>query len=352
MSDMPSQSDPAGLGDSLIPGVAGGRPAEPASRPKRRGMRIVLVSLASLVVLIGAVAAGGYAYLNHLAGSIPRVPVHFTRLEAASKPLGGAPSGGMTVLITGSGIGPTGSSDPAAVSGLIMLLHIDADDQAGGVVSIPPQVIVSVPGHGRTEIENALSYGGPSLLVQTVEDLTHLQIDHYARIDFAHVANVVDAVGGVNVILPETTTSFGHTFHVGINHLNGLTALYYARQPSLTQEGRVLRQQSLIRAVLRKLANQHLLTNPVTMYRVLHALIGMLTVDSNFTNGELSHLATEVGGLTGHDGTFVTAPVHMVGGTVRLDRAIGHRLWLAIGQDAIAGFAQQYPFTVTPAAPR
>jgi LCP family protein required for cell wall assembly len=352
MSDMPSQRDSAGLGNSLIPSGAGSRPQEPAGRPKRRGMRIVLISLTSLVVLIGAVAVGGYAYLNHLAGSIPRVPVQFTRLEAAGKPVGGAPSGGMTVLITGAGFGPTGSSDPTGASGLIMLLHIDADGQAGGVVSIPPQVIVSVPGHGRTEIENALVYGGPSLLVQTVEDLTHLQIDHYARIDFAHVANTVDVIGGVNVTLPETTTSFGHTFQAGINHLDGLTALYYARQPSLTEEGRVLRQQSLIRAVLRKLASHHLLTNPLTMYRVLHALIGMLTVDGDFTNGELAHLASELGGLSGHDGTFVTAPVHRVAGTVRLDRAVSYRLWLAVAQDAIAEFAQQYPFTVTPAAPR
>lgn len=352
MSDMPSQGDSAGLDDSLIPGAAVGWQQEPANRPKRRVKRIVLVSLTSLVVLIGAVAAGGYAYLNHMVGSIPRVPVQFDRLEAAGQTLGGAPSGGMTVLITGAGIGPTGSSNPLGASGLIMLLHIDADDQAGGVVSIPPQAIVSIPGHGRTEIENALNYGGPSLLVQTVEDLTHLQIDHYARIDFAHVANMVDAVGGVNVILPETTSSFGHTFSAGPNHLDGLTALYYARQPSLTQEGRVLRQQSLIRAVLRKLANHHLLTNPVTMYRVLNALIGMLTVDSNFTDGELGQLATELSRLSGHDGTFVTAPVHMVGGTVHLDGAISHRLWLAIGQDAIAGFAQQYPFTVTPVAPR
>ena len=57
----------------------------------------------SFVVLIGAVAAGGYAYVNHLAGSIQRMPVKFTKLDAASG-YGGA----MTVLITGQGIGPTG----------------------------------------------------------------------------------------------------------------------------------------------------------------------------------------------------------------------------------------------------
>ncbi len=112
MSDMPSRCDSAGLGDAPDSGTAGGQQQEPASWPKRRAMRIVLVSLTSLVVLIGAVAGGGYAYLNHLAGSVPRIQVRFTRLEAASKPLGGAPSGGMTVLITGAGIGPTGSSDP------------------------------------------------------------------------------------------------------------------------------------------------------------------------------------------------------------------------------------------------
>ena len=42
-------------------------------------------------------------------------------------------------------------------------------------------------------------------------------------------------------------------FHIGVNHLNGVTALEYARQPSLSEEGRVLRQQSLMRAVIHKL---------------------------------------------------------------------------------------------------
>ena len=75
-----------------------------------------------------------------------------------------------------------------------------------------------------------------------------------------------------------------YTFHAGVNHLNGITAVYYVRNPSLTAEARVLRQQSLLRAILDKIASEHLLTNPVTLYRVVHALVAMLTVDSNFTN--------------------------------------------------------------------
>ena len=72
----------------------------------------------------------------------------------------------MNVLITGAGFGPTGSLTARYLtlsdSGLIMILHVDADQYSGGVVSIPPQAIVRIPGHGRGKIQDALTYGGPS----------------------------------------------------------------------------------------------------------------------------------------------------------------------------------------------
>ncbi|MCW2906822.1 MAG: LytR family transcriptional regulator [Actinomycetia bacterium] len=349
MSDIPSWNGPGDRGDSVSPDPAASVPEERPSRRKRRGLRIALVTMASFVVLIGAVAAGGYAYVNHLAGSIPRIPVKFVKLDAANSEYGGA----MTVLITGKGIGPTGAKTVPenSASGLIMLLHVNAEGYSGGVVSIPPQSIVRVPGHGRTQLENALKLGGPDLLVRTVENLTHVQINHYARIDFTHVDRTVNALRGVNVTLPGATSSFGHVFHIGVNHLNGIEALAYARQPSLSEEGRVLRQQSLMRAVIRKIEFRHLLSNPLTMYRVLHALISMLTVDSTFTASQIEHLAREVHDLTGST-DYVTAPVHMRAGQVYLDRAITRKLWAAIRQDSISAFARRYPFTVTPSAPR
>ena len=167
-----------------------------------------------------------------------------------------------------------------------MLVHVNADGRAGGVVSILPETIVPVPGHGQTQINNALVYGGPTLLVQTVEQLTDVPINHYAQVNLTRVSNVINAVGGVNVTLPETTKAFGHTFPAGVNHLDGRTAIYYARQSSLTEEGRVLRQQSLFRAVAVRLANAHLFTNPITMYRVIDGFSSSLTVDAAFTNSE------------------------------------------------------------------
>ena len=351
MSDISGRNTPDD-GIAIGPGQEAGLEQEQPPRRRRRGLRIALVTVSAFVVLTGAVAVGGYAYVNHLASSIQRIPVNFTKLDAAT---GGSSEygGAMTVLITGNGIGPTGAMTVPenSTSGLIMLLHVDAEGYSGGVISIPPQSVVRIPGHGRTAIQNALKFGGPTLLVRTVENLTHVQINHYARIDFAHVDRVVNAMSGVNVTLPDVASSFGHVFHVGVNHLNGFQALAYARQTSLTQEGRVLRQQSLMRAVIRKIEFQHLLTNPLTMNRVLNALISMLTVDSNFTNSEIEHLAKEVRDLTGST-DYVTAPVHMRAGKVLLDPVISRRLWAAIRQDAISAFARRYPFTVTPAAPQ
>ena len=349
MSDMPSRNAPDD-GISIGPRHGTGPEPEQPARRRRRGLRIALVTMASFVVLVGGVVAGGYVYVNHLAGSIQRIPVKFAKLDAAT---GSEYGGAMTVLITSKGIGPTGavSESEDSSSGLIMLLHVNATGYSGGVVSIPPQTMVQVPGHGRTEIENAIKLGGPSLLVQTIENLTHVQINHYARLDFAHVDRTVNALGGVNVTVPDVTSSFGHTFHLGVNHLNGLEALDYAREPALGEEGRVLRQQSLMRAVIRKIEFKHLLSNPLTMYRVLHALISMLTLDSNFTTSEIEHLAREVRNLTGST-EYVTAPVHMRAGQVYFDRAITRKLWAAIRQDSITAFARRYPFTVTPAAPQ
>jgi LCP family protein required for cell wall assembly len=268
-----------------------------------------------------------------------------------TKPVAGKAT---TTLITGSGIGPAGAPNVGhgvGSTGLIMLVHVNADGRAGGVVSIPPETIVPVPGHGQTQINNALVYGGPTLLVQTVEQLTHVPINHYAQLNLTHVSNVINAVGGVNVTLPETTKAFGHTFPAGVNHLDGRTAIYYARQPSLTEEGRVLRQQSLFRAVAYKLANAHLLNNPIMLYRVIDGFSSSLTVDAAFTNSEMVNFASQFRLMNSHSGVFLTAPTYTKPGKTYLSSSLADQLWTAIRQGSIEAFAKKYPSTVTPAAP-
>jgi LCP family protein required for cell wall assembly len=340
MPDTPSRIEPAVTAEPPITATA-----KPVRR--KRGLRVVLLSFASLIVLLGVVVAGGYAYVNNAASSIQRIPVRFTTLDAAKS------SGGMTILLT-SEDSPSGATSTAGpdLGGLIMLLHINANQKAGGVVSIPPQTEVQIPGHGKGQLWYALNIGGPSLLVQTVQSLTGVPINHYARIDFNHAAAVVNALGGVTVTLPKQTKAFGHEFKAGANQLNGVTAVDYVRQSSLSEQERVLRQQNLMRAMLTKLAQQHLLTNPVTMVRVLKSITSALSVDSNFSNSQIEKLATKLGTLGAGSSTFITAPVTTKAGVTTLDTSVTSKLWSAINHDSLAAFAKSYPATVTPSTPQ
>jgi LCP family protein required for cell wall assembly len=313
---------------------------------RRRGLRITLVSLAAVIVLLGAAAAGTFVYVNNIVGSIPRIPVKFLVKDS--------PSDGMTILLTDAddGIAAVNSlNQPAAKSGMILLLHIDAGNRAAGVVSIPAGTVVNVPGHGKMRIEDVDAIGGPSLLVETVHDLTGVPINHFARIDFVHVAVLVDALGGVSITLPTATESFGHLFRAGVNQIGGIEALEYTGDPALTVAGQELRQEYLTRVILDKVGSEHLLVNPLKVNGVLRALVSMLTVDSNFSNSQVESLATQLGSLAGSSSTFITAPTRVANGSEVLEPAQSAALWSAVKNGTVAAFAEKYPSSVTPTAP-
>ena len=237
----------------------------------------------------------------------------------------------------------------ADLANLVMILHLNADGKHGGAVAIPDTIVVNVPGKGTHPLSYALENGGPSLLVKTVTKVTGILINHYARIDFSHITNLVNAIGGLDVTIPTASKSYGHTFKKGLNHLTGLTAVYYARESSLSAPDRTLRQANFVRAVLTKIADDHLVTNPVTMVRVLNSITSALTVDSDMNNAEIGSLAKNSGNLSGSAGTFVLAPTHTVNGKLVLDTTMAAPLWTAVKQDSIAAFAQQHPSVLTPA---
>ena len=367
----------AGNGDELLTARNGDELLTAATSPdprprrkrgrKRRAVRLALGGAIAIVLAVAAIAVTGYAAVTDLADNIHRIPSADAALDAANQPV--MPAGtrrSMTILLTGSEnapahIGGTGvdhsSTAPEGQSGLIALVHIDADRRAGAIVSIPPNALVRVPGHGVTQLWNALPLGGPSLLIRTVEHLTNVRIDHYTVVDFNGLASSLGPLGGVNVDVPEQTSSNGVPFHPGINHLTTATAIDYVRQASLSEEGRVLRQQALLRAILDKIAHEHLLGHPTAGFSILNAFTKALSVDSNFTNSALESLAMHLHLLGGGSGTFVSAPVARTtsfGGqsAVILNFRISHKMWRAIRHDAVAAFARRYPFTVTPNAPQ
>jgi polyisoprenyl-teichoic acid--peptidoglycan teichoic acid transferase len=341
MSDTPEIKDGADSKQSAR--RARDQSAEPGQR-KRRAWRVVLLSLGSFLTLALAASIGIYVYVNHTVSSIPRV--HVGHLVGT-----GTGSSGETFLIAGSPWEPTGTAVqgvPASYSKLIMLLHINANGRAGGVVAIPGDALVHVPGVGTKPLWYALKAGGPSLLVQTVSQVTGVPINHYAEIDLNHLTDLVDAIGGVDVTLSAGSASSGHTFVPGVNHLTGITAIYYARDPSLSDGVAILRQEDLLRAILIKIANDHLLTNPITALRVLNAITSTLTVDSNMSNSQVESLARKLGTLGANAATFVTAPTRTVNGELVLNAPVASQLWTTIKKNSIAKFATTFPAAVTP----
>jgi LCP family protein required for cell wall assembly len=325
------------------------RPSRQKQR-RRRLKRIAIASGASLVVLGGVVVGGGFLAANHLANGVHRI--HVVALDAKTQAAwSGGVRGSMTILLTDTGIFPGNNAD----AGLVELLHLNAGQHSGAVVSLPADAVVRVPGHGRMEIGDTLAVGGPSLMVETLERLTGVRIDHYSAVDFGSLPQVVGALHGVDVDVPYATTSLGFSFQAGINDLNAADALAYVRQPAVSEIGREELQENLLRAILDKIAAKRYFV--ATNWRVLDAVVRAVSVDSNMSNSQLESLALRLGVLRGRDGTFVDAQALNGSPTVGDDKPVylnnrlDRKLWRAIRTDSVAQFAQEHPSTITPGAP-
>jgi LCP family protein required for cell wall assembly len=353
--DEPDGDAPDGLMDELAD-----EPALESPRRGRRWRRVLVVTVVMLFSLMIVVAGALYVITDQLAGNVTRIPAVFAPLDPATRPA--KPAGeAETFLLAGSdsraGEPTTGSNardtefEPGAQrSDAIMLVRVDPAKPAVVVVSIPRDSWVPVPGHGLAKINAAYAYGGPTLLVRTVEQLTKVRVDHFATIDFAGFQAMVDAVGGIDVTMPERTTiatALGTTvLEQGRDHLDGRAALAYVRQRAGLPRGdlsRVQRQQNVLRALMNKAVSGGMLTSPVRLYHLLDAVTRSVGVDDTLTNGDLRSLAFDVRSLRGQAVTFLTAPVAGLGregdqSVVRLDEQRAPRLWHALNSDEL----QQY----------
>jgi LCP family protein required for cell wall assembly len=329
----------------------GPEPPRPSRRKERRRRlkRILIASAASLAVLAGALVGGGYWMYNHELGSVQRIDVAALDAKTQAAWSGGRP-GSLNVLLTASGMFPGQN----VATGLIELLHLNSDQRAGAVISFPANLLVSVPGHGRQRIGETLALGGPSLMIETVERLTGIRIEHYSQITYSGLPQVVGSMGGVNVVVPYPTTSFGFYFHAGVNRISGASALAYVRQPTVSQVTRTALQENLFRAILHKISSRgyfHLAN-----WTVLNAVVHAVSVDSDLSDSQLAHLALSLGHLSGGDGVSIDVPT--IGSPdagfttpVFLRKGLASKLWQAVRADSVARLAQQYPFLVTPIAP-
>ncbi|MEJ3652103.1 LCP family protein [Actinomycetes bacterium KLBMP 9759] len=313
----------------------GGPPRRPARpRPARRprwGRRIGIVALVLVLAFVGF-----GVYIDSTLSRTSALPADST-----------ATSAGTNWLIVGSDsrqkLTPeerkkyaTGDEE-SQLTDTIMLLHTGSSGTV--LVSIPRDSIVSIPGHGKAKINSAYGRGGgpegggPELLVQTVEQATGLRIDHYAEIGFLGIVSVGDAVGGVELCVPEAIKDPKAALDIkaGCQTLDGPTALGYVRTRATASSdfGRVERQRAFLAALLDKVVSPGTLLNPFRIVPLANGLSKAITVDSGDHVWHLAGLGLAMRGLS--TGISTTVPVR--DGEVNWDKNRASALFKALAED-------------------
>ncbi|MFF3568239.1 LCP family protein [Nocardia jiangxiensis] len=269
-------------------------PRQPRVRRRRHWGRWLLALL--LVLIITPIAAGIY-----LDSSLHRIDA----LGAYSGRVG--QTSGTNWLLTGSDSreGMTqaqeqqlSTGDEADAGGersdTIMLVHIPQSGPTT-IVSLPRDSYVPIPGHGRDKLNAAFAVGGPKLLVQTVETATGLHIDHFAKIGFGGFANMVDAVGGIDMCLPNAIDDpkAGLNLPAGCQHLSGPQALGFVRTRATPRADldRMNNQRMFLAALLKKATSASTLANPFKLWPLATGVTGTLQVDNGDHIWDLGRLA-------------------------------------------------------------
>lgn len=330
-------------------------------RAPRTDNRAVLRPLLSVLITVVLLGSAGFLITEKYAGDIERIPDPFAALEESKrpdKPRDAAGRAGITFLVAGvdtrSGVPTTGAeaaSDRRGRTDAVLLVRLTADRNSAYVVSIPRDAWVPVVGHGHTKINAAYAYGGATLFAATVEQLTHVRVDHVVVIDFAGFRELTDAVGGVTVTIrrPSYDRHRDRFWAAGKHRLDGEAALAYVRQRTGLPRGdldRVQRHQAYLRALMTKLGATGTVANPVRLANVLDALTQTVSVDENLSNDDLRALAVSLGSLSPDQVQFATAPVDRQGragrqDVVHLDAARGRIFWDAFEDDMLPAYVQR-----------
>jgi LCP family protein required for cell wall assembly len=359
MSDLIERGREPGVGE-LFDGLLVGPDTPPrgtsiahrAAPPRRRRWLYVLGGFLVAVLAVGA--TGAVAVRQVISGydhNIQRFGDPFAAIPRTDRATpDAAATGSMNILLLGSDSridagNPQQWSYGAQRTDAIMVVHVQADRKAAYVVSIPRDSWVTIPGHGKAKINAAFSWGGPSLMIRTVESVTGVPIDHVVVADFTGFKTLTDQLGGVDITIPQATSDERHTWTAGVHHMDGEEALDYVRQRHNLPNGdfdRVRRQQNWIRAVLRKLGSTGTLLNPLALNTQLTTLSKSVATDSGFDMDKIGALATSLAGLGQGDLRFLTVPTKGTGWSpdhtqsiVLLDDAKSSPLWQSVRKDAM-----------------
>ncbi|MDA0565952.1 LCP family protein [Streptomonospora sp. S1-112] len=304
-----------------LPPEPGRRRAFTPPSPRVRRKRTLLLLAGTMSVLVLLASGTAWSLSGWVSGQMNRFDV-FGDLADGDRPAAGA-TGALNFLVIGSDTRDgmdrgrradlgVGQADGRR-SDTMMLVHLNHARDHVTVVGIPRDSWVDIPGHGEDKINAAYSYGGPSLAVQTVESATNVRIDHYVEVDFAGFVDVVDALGGIEVCLPEPINDPKARLDMpaGTHRVDGTEALAFARtrQTAGGDIDRIDRQQQVVAAMLQTALSTDTLTDPQRFGAFLDTALGAVTVDEGLDSAALNDLAGQMRDISLKDVTFAQVPL-------------------------------------------
>lgn len=324
------------------------RPSPKAdTRSRHRLLRRLLVCVSVVLLAVLGLGAGALWWgTNHYGDQVTRIPDAFP--SGPRPPAPTADHGATTFLLAGvdsRSTRPTTGTQAttrlwrygAQRSDTLMLVRLGADERVVYTMSIPRDSWVPIPGHGSAKVNAAFSWGGPPLLIQTVENLTGVRVDHFGVIDWHGFRRLTDAVGGVRITVPEDSYDpvLQVHFTAGTQVMHGEQALAYVRQRHGVPGGeldRIKHQQQYLRSLVGEMRAKARLTNPLGTARILDAITRTVSVDDRMSNGDLRDLVLGLRHLDASHARFATAPIvrsEMIRGqyALILDRAGLRAIW-------------------------
>jgi LCP family protein required for cell wall assembly len=294
------------------------------SRRRHRVKRGVLIGLAVVLVIVGG--AAGYAY--YLAHDLQRVEVKGLNGALST----GAEAGSENILMVGStsrcalkvqnpNYGICSQGVNGVNSDVMMILHADPAHHRLALLSIPRDLFVpNARSDGANKIDAGL-YQGLTQVVAAIEEDFGIPIQHAVSLNFDQFANVVDALGGINMSFPMSVFDWGGApppngiGSSGLNvqaatcvHLNGTQALqvvrsrelrykapgdgsdpYYWTAENQSDLARIRRDHEFLRVLATAVAKQGL-SNPITDLSLINSVKSDLTFDQAWPVGDMVSL--------------------------------------------------------------
>ncbi|MCO7136877.1 LCP family protein [[Clostridium] leptum] len=313
----------------------------PPNRKKGKTKKILIRVLLVILALLIVTGVAGALYINYLLG-LRKTPDDLESMGIAQLSSSTSVSGSdvsqppevkdiMNVLLIGS---DTRSQTNRGNSDSMIIFTVDGVHKKIKMTSIMRDIYVSIPGHKEQKINAAYAIGGPDLLMDTIEQAFDIRLDYYAIVDFSMFENVVNKIGGVDIELTEAEANYMNkknnpdidqttTVSVGLNHMDGKTALNYSRIRHLTGDDfqRTQRQRNMLRAIVDQSKNLNILEINGLVQEILP------NVTTNLSDSQILSLAMQAGSILNYpinelripaDGTWTNTD-RQVTGTDALD---------------------------------